>query len=409
MSDDSIVDDSIVDDSIVDERVEDNVDIKGDFTLVNLEEWQHLVKDVIDDYNKCELIRLELYKNDTYPVFYMSIEDDIYDDVFLMEDFLKEMLEANGFWSYEIRDGKRSILVISNPESKLFTIQGLEKRVVDQSFFDNLDFEVYSEFFLDIDKDGLEEKFYMTSIDIYITQTIDGIEYLFDHIDNPFGVPVQEIEVELMNLDNTGEDYIVFIGASYVMNSGRGYRISRFNGYDLDLIRVNYPSATGSGYRYLDDLDGDGVFEAVSEFYLQVTQRHVIQWSERFDGSGQATKRIIYNNEGKAWIQPVTSESTLICFLESYSEVDLLYEERQRYMHNSLSEDEVEAFKESSSEGIRMFLWYNVLNAKIELISENDNSAVYKVCVEGAYDIACSEFHMLKEEHWSITDIIKIP
>lgn len=75
------------------------VDKKVILTIIpDLDNWSHPVKEVFTEYN-IKLNRLELYNNDTYPVFYVSYKFDFSNP---NEDLFKKVAKANAYWDFKI-------------------------------------------------------------------------------------------------------------------------------------------------------------------------------------------------------------------------------------------------------------------------------------------------------------------
>lgn len=80
--------------------------------ITDIHKWRHPVKTIFKKY-QVKLYKLELYRNKTYPVFYVRLP---YDPHFAHNDrfftpFYHETLKANGFWDYALVDQQANVKI----------------------------------------------------------------------------------------------------------------------------------------------------------------------------------------------------------------------------------------------------------------------------------------------------------
>jgi hypothetical protein len=84
--------------------------------IVDIENWNHPSKSIFVDYG-FKIIKIELYSNDTYPVFYINS----YEQITQINDykFLSDIAKANGYWDYMIVYDKNPIEVYCDKNDKI--------------------------------------------------------------------------------------------------------------------------------------------------------------------------------------------------------------------------------------------------------------------------------------------------
>jgi len=96
----------------------DNVTI-----ITDMAEWKHPVKDVFIKY-KVKISKVELYNNNTYPIFYVSFPYDPWlghnDSYF--KPLYYETLKANGFWDYSFIDHDSNLRINIGWDKKTKTL-----------------------------------------------------------------------------------------------------------------------------------------------------------------------------------------------------------------------------------------------------------------------------------------------
>jgi hypothetical protein len=102
-----------------------SIAISGNVTVIeDIKEWKHPVKNIFTKYNVI-IYKVELYNNNTYPIFYVEFK---YDPRFshnnrYFNTLYYETLKANGFWDYSFisRDFNCKIDIKWDKKSKTMT------------------------------------------------------------------------------------------------------------------------------------------------------------------------------------------------------------------------------------------------------------------------------------------------
>lgn len=83
--------------------------------ISDISNWKHPTKEVFGKYG-IKLNRVEIIEN--YPIFYTKFKKKISDDE--LEKILEELLKANGYWDFEIKDefNKKRIKIYGDRENK---------------------------------------------------------------------------------------------------------------------------------------------------------------------------------------------------------------------------------------------------------------------------------------------------
>jgi hypothetical protein len=84
-------------------------------TIVDIENWNHPSKSIFADYG-FKIIKIELYSNDTYPVFHISS----YEQITQIDDynFLSDIAKANDYRDYMVVYDKNPIEVYCDKSNK---------------------------------------------------------------------------------------------------------------------------------------------------------------------------------------------------------------------------------------------------------------------------------------------------
>lgn len=91
-------------------------------------------------------------------------------------------------------------------------------------------------------------------------------------------IPVahENTDVKIMKLDRTDQKFIVLFSSQISMGGyGEGFTIYEWNGNQIEEVYANYPTATGTGIRTLEDYDGDGVFRP-NRFPITLRNRFLV-------------------------------------------------------------------------------------------------------------------------------------
>lgn len=82
-----------------------------DKVLTQVATWKHPVKAALATLNGARLMRVEFYKNGTYPVFFVKLEKDsttlryLYlHETNIMDRYAKRIYDANAGWAFEVVD-----------------------------------------------------------------------------------------------------------------------------------------------------------------------------------------------------------------------------------------------------------------------------------------------------------------
>jgi hypothetical protein len=95
--------------------------------ITNIGTWQHPTKEVFIE-NGCTVIKVELIKNKTYPIFY--VKHDAFHDIYNYP-LLKEVALKNGFWDFEIIDSMGFVEVYCDRSRKKLTKSVSDKGITD--------------------------------------------------------------------------------------------------------------------------------------------------------------------------------------------------------------------------------------------------------------------------------------
>ncbi|MDD4296464.1 MAG: hypothetical protein PHC69_05835 [Ruminiclostridium sp.] len=314
--------------------------IQTDVKLItDINTWNHSVKDILVEH-PFDLTKLELYNNGVYPVFYVSYpRKNIYieEEDYMMELFNK-IAASNGYWDYELRNEEDGVIVkvVCERQSKLIKevfING------DKDYFENLKKERDQPFNLflkniqedselniltrgDIDKDGLTEFIVLFEEKYYAARKRNGIYEKIDFIRDCYPV----VGVEIMQLDKTGDYYMVF-DTQINSRAGVGFSIYKLVDGRVLHINTNMPYETGAGFREVADINLDGIYEDVSVYYFTDTQNHEITMYRKFDGTGQFSYQVSYNNQEKRFVYPETANAVIKNYIEDMFNREALKDE----------------------------------------------------------------------------------
>ncbi|WFD11264.1 hypothetical protein [Tepidibacter hydrothermalis] len=100
-------------------------------TIIDIENWNHSIKKF---FYKGELLKIELTKQKTYPIFYVNHATVSKDKVinYYLDGTYLSMLKDNGFWNFEIRGiDQKSIRIIGDKEGKCISKIFLDDEQID--------------------------------------------------------------------------------------------------------------------------------------------------------------------------------------------------------------------------------------------------------------------------------------
>ncbi|WFR55698.1 hypothetical protein QA584_19055 [Anaerocolumna sp. AGMB13025] len=388
----------------------------------DVENWNHPVKNVIKDseYSFGELVRVELYDIDTYPVFYLNINDW---DAFIHQlnkgdffEFINEIANANGYWSYEIKDTGNRIDIKVTCDTNNRTVSDCAINgylsfkeymlsVVDNPFSEylkDLPYDKVKKELLcsgDLDGDGKEEGILNFSGDLYLISDMDGKAYqnLGRLVDN-YSVGHNYTGADIRSLDRTGKKYIV-INIVHDAETASGYFIYDYDGSLPECIVINFPGATAYGRCELFDYDNDGTQDNVTYYeYTDVEQHTVIEYSDFL--SDKVSRKLSYDNDKNSFFYPGTPEEVIKAYIEASCMVTEAGMERDYF----LLDPKLKGIKLGFSVNT---LTYREIDLTITKLDETEGEGVYEVTEESLEgDIVKSHFHLKQYSgQWKIAAI----
>ncbi|OAB41692.1 hypothetical protein [Paenibacillus glacialis] len=122
-------------------------------------------------------------------------------------------------------------------------------------------------------------------------------------------------DMKIMSLDQTSRKFIV-VYAYGEMYGAEGFVIYELQHNQIEVINYNYPDATGSGTRKLEDINEDGIFETVSYYYFRDTQKHTVMFYQKYDGTGPEQSELLYLEDPKEFIYPADPTAVIQNYLE---------------------------------------------------------------------------------------------
>lgn len=106
-------------------------------TITDIENWNHPIEKV---FHKKELLKIELVKQKTYPIFYVNhpiISKEKVINYYLDGTYLS-MLKENGFWDFEIRGiDQKSIIIKGDKKTKTISEIFLDDEKIDIQKYDD--------------------------------------------------------------------------------------------------------------------------------------------------------------------------------------------------------------------------------------------------------------------------------
>ena len=79
--------------------------------ITDIKNWNHPVKKVMID-NKINISKVELLKNNTYPIFYVKFPVELkYANKEYFDNIERKIAEANGFWDYKMVDKSKNVSI----------------------------------------------------------------------------------------------------------------------------------------------------------------------------------------------------------------------------------------------------------------------------------------------------------
>ncbi len=324
--------------------------------VTDLENWAHPVKDLFKGYDIQgifgSLVRVELFYDKTYPVFYTDYVPDYFRlkewNTSSIENALNKIAIANGYWNYEIRNSEGSITIAVNCDKSgksvryaindYKTVTDFLLNVRDKDFNEYLqslsaeDVEKGISCSGDLNCDGITEYLYCYAQradyrggDYYLLHKnedcLSGYENLglvpdaccVGHIVTGTGI---------LQLDKSSPHKYVILYISHDAADAHGYMIYSFNGNEIANMYVNFPGATAHGMRELKDIDIDGIYENIDYYYMYDIQEHLLTRIEPFSEgiriyTGEARYTLEYLNENKAFTYPDTPQAVVQCFIEA--------------------------------------------------------------------------------------------
>jgi hypothetical protein len=118
-----------------------------------------------------------------------------------------------------------------------------------------------------------------------------------------------------MSLDQTFRKFIVVYSYGD-MYGAEGFVIYELQHNQIEIINSDYPGATGRGLRNLEDINEDGIFETVSYYFFQDTQKHYVMLYQKYDGTGPEQSEFLYQEEPKKFIYPADPKAVIQNYLE---------------------------------------------------------------------------------------------
>ncbi|WP_052675843.1 hypothetical protein [Paenibacillus sp. IHBB 10380] len=122
-------------------------------------------------------------------------------------------------------------------------------------------------------------------------------------------------EMKIMSLDQTLRKFIVVYSYGE-MYGAEGFVIYELQHNQIEIINYDYPGATGRGIRELEDINEDGIFETVSYYDVQDTQKHRVMLYQKYDGTGPEQSELLYQEDPKEFIYPSDPKAVIQNYLE---------------------------------------------------------------------------------------------
>ncbi|NMP11968.1 hypothetical protein HH298_24030 [Paenibacillus polymyxa] len=145
----------------------------------------------------------------------------------------------------------------------------------------------------------------------------DAGYHIIGKLEDPVMVAHLNTDMKIMKLDQTEQKFIVVYSTSEV-NEAEGFSIFALNHNQINNLNYSYPEATGQGSRKLEDINKDGVFEDVSYYRFQDTQKHTIITCQKFDSTGPEKTKVLYENKNKKFVYPTDPKDIIQNYLEDH-------------------------------------------------------------------------------------------
>ncbi|MFB9329305.1 hypothetical protein ACFFSY_25495 [Paenibacillus aurantiacus] len=316
----------------------------SDVTAVDLKSWKHPIRKVFADFG-VTLKGVELLQNRTYPKFTVQLPYKLSDQKERDFDVLvSELAGANGYWPFEMVDDAQAVTVQAKTDRKLKLVTRVlvngKANYFDRAFdaylagirkLEQLDIVAQG----DLDGDRKIEYIvrdepddYGDGVSLHVVQRSGATFVNAGRLKDEVGVAHELGDIEFAPMDRTGKLYIVAEMLGPV--GGVGFNLYRWDAGCPVLIQSNFPHATGMGYRYLKDVDNDGVMDNVSEYAHGDFQGHVILLYKRFDGAGTEKHKIEFSGVNGRFRYPAKAEDVIRTFIEDCYWDEILLAERKQ-------------------------------------------------------------------------------
>lgn len=391
-------------------------------TINNIDQWEHPTKESFGklDYWFGELSKVELYQEETYPIFYLDIKywtnflENL--DAYNFEDLITQISQANGYWDYEIRDtdNRLWIKVTCDKEEKIVKEYKINEYKDIKDFLLTVRDKEFNEFLSklsedelnnlieckgDVDGDGSVEGIIVFNEDLYLVSYNEGqsCRNLGKLIDN-YSVGHDYTGYDIRKLDKSNKEYIV-INVCHDVTFAEGYFIYDYDGYQPEVIFIDFPGATAYGTRLLFDYDNDGIEDHVRyDDYIDIQQHRVISYRS-FTG-GKDEKELHYRNEKGEFFYPESPEDVVQSYIDASRLVSKANFERDRF----LTRPELKNIKLDYTPNT---ITYMEIALDIKLVEEDESQIILDVTQEPFYgDVINMRFYLIRSNDvWKIDNI----